>query len=95
MTLCHMYFQSQSQSQRQNILLYKDRSFSIHWFSMMSLLHSRTIYKTRHTHVMIKDNVQFKRDKSYKNCFVKTYENEYMYLSTTDLKTFNDGDDLQ
>ncbi len=44
---------------------------------------------------MVKDNVQFKRDKSYKNCFVKTYENEYIYLSTTDLKTFNEGADLK
>ncbi len=44
---------------------------------------------------MIKDYVQFKSDKSYKNCFVKTYENEYLYLNTTDLKTFNDGADLQ
>ncbi len=40
-------------------------------------------------------NVQFKRDKSYENCFVKTYENEYIYLSTIDLKTFNDSADLQ
>ncbi len=44
---------------------------------------------------MIKDNVQFNKDKSYKNCFVKTYENEYIYLSTTNLKTFNDGADLE
>ncbi len=36
-----------------------------------------------------KSNVQFKRDKIYKNCFIKTYENEYIYLSTTD------GGDLQ
>ncbi len=61
----------------------------------MSYMNSRTIYKTRNTHNMIKDNVQFKKDKSYKNCFVKHYENEYIYLSTTDLKTFNDGADLQ
>ncbi len=36
-----------------------------------------------------------KENKSYKNCHVKTYENEYIYLSTTDLKTFNVGADLQ
>ncbi len=43
---------------------------------------------------MIED-LMYKRDKSYKICFVNTYENKYIYLSTTDLKTFNDGVYLQ
>ncbi len=47
-------------------------------------------------HVRIRLNVQYNKDKTYKDSFVKKiYENEYIYLRTTDLKTFNGEADLQ
>ncbi len=69
---------------------------TLHIFKPRAYIRSVALYKTRHTGYdkrLLK--VQFNRDNSYQNCFVKTYENEYIYLSTTDLKTFNDRADLQ
>ncbi len=39
------------------------------------------VHKTRHTLCDKGLNVQFKRDNSYKNSFLKMYDNEYIYFT--------------